>query len=653
MDCVGLPVEYGSVLRSFRETTTSRAKAAHNHRLVFEPLEPRLVLEAGPLVISELMAVNNSTLADEDGQFPDWIEIYNPTYDAVQLGDWYLTDEAENLTKWRLPDVPLAGRDYLVPESDDQSAATSWTAAGFDDSTWNEFRPPPRVLITEAGTVADFAEIENLSDRPVDTMGWVVAANNSIGREPDINEVHSTLWPLPDSIQPGDVLYRHDDPDEDPNDATYHDAFWCELISWKTTGPGWVMIVDDVGNVVDLVVWGYSDTFSVENGLWADVLLRGREAEFPVSFEVIDAADHFYLQQDAGIRLQGSSYRRRTIGPNASAKWSFKIYFRDQYDDHDWLDYRLIERSSADRYKSITLRGGYNDSSNPFIKDELGRRLQKDLGSVAAEGTFANVFINGRLKNNGYYNPSERHEEHTFQEKYGSDLEWDVVTKWQPSGTPADPPRSHSEPYYFDVRDGDEVHFGELLDYVSSNDMSQEVHYGEVSARLDTAQFIDYLILQGYARIQDWPQNNWNAARERSDGELGKWRFYAWDLEFGWGSSQLTASFKTPGSSSTMSLSILYEALVDSAEFRQLFADRAGKHFYNGGALAEANVRVRFEELRQEMLGVLPGMNTYIRDTFAPQRPGYVLNSARTLDGGTWSALTVRASACSAATTGN
>jgi hypothetical protein len=38
------------------------------------PLPP---LHAQQLVISEIMAVNDSTLADEDGDFPDWIESGN------------------------------------------------------------------------------------------------------------------------------------------------------------------------------------------------------------------------------------------------------------------------------------------------------------------------------------------------------------------------------------------------------------------------------------------------------------------------------------------------------------------------------------------------------------------------------------------------
>ena len=37
-------------------------------------------------MISELMAINDSTLRDENGDYSDWIEIYNPTGAAVGNG---------------------------------------------------------------------------------------------------------------------------------------------------------------------------------------------------------------------------------------------------------------------------------------------------------------------------------------------------------------------------------------------------------------------------------------------------------------------------------------------------------------------------------------------------------------------------------------
>ena len=70
--------------------------------------------KVGPVVISELMASNTDTLADEDGEFTDWIEIYNPSAYAVDLQGWHLTDDDQNLTKWSFPQVSLGAGQYLI-----------------------------------------------------------------------------------------------------------------------------------------------------------------------------------------------------------------------------------------------------------------------------------------------------------------------------------------------------------------------------------------------------------------------------------------------------------------------------------------------------------------------------------------------------------
>jgi hypothetical protein len=65
-------------------------------------------------VISEFMAANTASLADDNGEYSDWLEIYNPGPAAVNLDGWYLTDSAANKTKWKLPAISLAAGGYLV-----------------------------------------------------------------------------------------------------------------------------------------------------------------------------------------------------------------------------------------------------------------------------------------------------------------------------------------------------------------------------------------------------------------------------------------------------------------------------------------------------------------------------------------------------------
>ena len=74
---------------------------------------PAVGQEVGPY-ISEFMALNDSTRADQDGDYSDWIEIHNPTTGAVNMSGWHLTDEADNLDKWQFPSVTIPAGGYLL-----------------------------------------------------------------------------------------------------------------------------------------------------------------------------------------------------------------------------------------------------------------------------------------------------------------------------------------------------------------------------------------------------------------------------------------------------------------------------------------------------------------------------------------------------------
>ena len=66
-----------------------------------EPLEARVVLTSS-VIISEFQAWNNTTLADEDGDFEDWIELHNTSLEAVNLDGWRLTDDTGDFVSFPL-----------------------------------------------------------------------------------------------------------------------------------------------------------------------------------------------------------------------------------------------------------------------------------------------------------------------------------------------------------------------------------------------------------------------------------------------------------------------------------------------------------------------------------------------------------------------
>ncbi len=74
--------------------------------------------------VNEVMAQNSSTLEDETGAFPDWIELYNAGSEDVDLEGYWLTDDVQNVFKWRFPPdaAVIEAGGYLVVFCDQDTA---------------------------------------------------------------------------------------------------------------------------------------------------------------------------------------------------------------------------------------------------------------------------------------------------------------------------------------------------------------------------------------------------------------------------------------------------------------------------------------------------------------------------------------------------
>ena len=97
----------------------------------------------GPsVVINELMADNDATIADPQEDYDDWLELYNLTDSPVMLTGMYLSDKEDNPTKWEFPEnteIPANG--YLIvwlDEDHDDEEATEGLHANFKLSKGGE-----------------------------------------------------------------------------------------------------------------------------------------------------------------------------------------------------------------------------------------------------------------------------------------------------------------------------------------------------------------------------------------------------------------------------------------------------------------------------------------------------------------------------------
>ncbi len=66
------------------------------------------------LSLNELMASNETIHSDGKGEFDDWIEIYNYGNTPIFLGDKYLSDNGENINKWKMPNIFIHPKRHLV-----------------------------------------------------------------------------------------------------------------------------------------------------------------------------------------------------------------------------------------------------------------------------------------------------------------------------------------------------------------------------------------------------------------------------------------------------------------------------------------------------------------------------------------------------------
>ncbi|MBM4028305.1 MAG: hypothetical protein FJ280_23370, partial [Planctomycetes bacterium] len=641
------------------------------------------------LVINEVMASNSRTLADPQGDFDDWIELYNAGGTAVDVTGMYLTDDPAVPRKWRIPSpTGQRGGNVLRPQGylliwADGDVHDAGLHAGFRLSadgdevhlfdtdgvtridslvfaaqtpdvsygrypdggqTLRFFGVPTPGQANNEGYLGEVAPLRFSHERGFYDSSFDVTIRTATedarilytleGHAP--NEARATA-PPPAARGRGATQPAEPDTGIIPYSGPIRiSRTTClRVIAQK---PGWkptqvythtylfdpraelkilpvVSLVGDAGSVfyepngVMAIVGGaYTDGVWGPSGVgsYNNILARGLERR--VSTEWIFQGHDEGFQADCGLRVHGSPWMRpRYIRQNGfwsgNGKISLRLYFRGEY-GQSRLAYPLIPHSEVEQFATVVLRAGHNDRTNPFIQDELLRRLHKDMGQAACSGTFANLFINGEYK--GYYNPTEHVKEESCQQWFESDQPWDVITM---NG----------------VRDGDMLSWNAMLSSAQSQNLADPVRYAEFQKKVDVVSFIDYLIVRLWPNDWDWPQNNWSAACERS--ATGRWKFFVWDAEGTFRPGDLQVTRLVELNSQNNANGYLYRALKANPEFRRLFGDRLYRHFHHGGALTEENIRRRFSELREEVRSVIPNMNTYIIDTWTPNRQSIFLEA--------------------------
>ena len=120
LDLVDIPAlgsnySYARDLTTNTWTVTDKYTPGYpNEEQYFEQILASRVAADSALIINEICASNKTIIADEDGEYVDWIELYNSGSEAINLKGYGLSDKSGKPMLWTFPDVTIEPGAYLV-----------------------------------------------------------------------------------------------------------------------------------------------------------------------------------------------------------------------------------------------------------------------------------------------------------------------------------------------------------------------------------------------------------------------------------------------------------------------------------------------------------------------------------------------------------
>ncbi len=219
-------------------------------------LHTTAVREAYGLVISELCPTNRTTIADEDGEYSDWIELYNGGNLKVDLSNYALSDDQSNPVKWRFPQGASIepGAYYLV------------FASGKNRSGADGTHPHTNFRLSAEGETVILSDILR---QMVDRVTYdLMEDDTSFGRREGL----STSWKIFNQPTPGFPNNRSGEIETDAllRGRNTSGIFISEVITNSTgvetvygkTSYDWIELVNRGNEAVNLRDWGLSDSIS-------------------------------------------------------------------------------------------------------------------------------------------------------------------------------------------------------------------------------------------------------------------------------------------------------------------------------------------------------------------------------------------------------
>lgn len=601
-------------------------------------------LKARP-VISEFLASNQSSLADEDDETSDWIEIHNPEPIEIDLSGYSLSDDSETPQKWVFPTgttLPPDGRMIIFCSKKNRPAPNqlhtnfsiaasggSLTLANAGGQIVSEFLNYPRQR-TDISYGIDSDSNEGFFDTPTprgtnsptlngfvaDTVftkkrgfyeGFIITGISTTTDDASIRYTLNGTKPTPET----GILY--DGPFLIASSTVVRAIAYKEgMISTNVDAQSYLFTSDiinqpemnpEIANSLsyqnelpealkELPVVSLSfeqNTIFGQTGIYENSEDKGRGSEREIHFEYFDPSNpNDSVHEPAGLRIHGGNSRQHPKKP-------LRIYFRDNY-GNSRLEHDIFPDSPVKSFKSLLLRGGGHDAwtfdsrwrEASFVRNQFLHQIQRNMGQTSPHGRHVSVFLNGQYW--GLYELQEFPHEHYNADHHGGDPDdWDVIKHGQ------------------EVEAGNRGAWDALIG-LAENGINSSEDYTAIQEYLDLENFIDAMIQRIWASDEDWlspfflngrdvstfsDDKNWYVGRKSRSGTT-KFYFYNWDAEMSMGipfSDLQTFENDFSRINDARSPGIIYDSLRRYPEFQLFFADRLRKHCFFGGTLTPGLLR--------------------------------------------------------------
>jgi hypothetical protein len=555
------------------------------------------------LKINEFMASNQSTVKDPDfNSFADWIEIYNPTENAVSLENYFITDDFSAPAKYKIPSGIVQPKGYLILWADDQAKGLH---ANFKLSASGEaialLSPDGRIV--DSVTFGEQGTDISMGRYPDGGGEWFQFFPASPGRANSGSAIYNRLS-APVVATPGgfykqpvfvsasieapqaSIHFTMNGKIPTLNDSIYKSpvkidstavirfrAFKTGYLPGETVTNTYFINEENVLPVFSLVT-DPDNLFSDTSGIYV-AGTRGitgncsttpknwnQDWERPVNIQLfeIDRSKGFHF--DAGLKIYGGCSRIYDMK-------SLALYFRSDYGP-ETLNYRLFNDIPLTEYNNFILRSGGQDWWRTMFRDEMAQTLIMQGMDVDCQAYRPSlVFINGNYW--GIHNIREKYNEHYLHYHHGTDENNIDLIQISKTG----------------IADlGDLSAYTALLNFLNNNNIARPENYEYIKSIVDINEYIDYQIAEIYGANGDWPGYNMKFWREKKSG--GKWRWLIFDLDYVFGgNAQGMANINTLENATAINgpdwpnppwSTLMLRKLLENSEFRNEFIQRAAVH---------------------------------------------------------------------------